>query len=76
MAKHVQVQLIDDLDGVTEATETVSFGLDGVAYEIDLTDRHASDLRAALTTYVGAARMVGRASAKRRSTTPSMRRPS
>ena len=31
MAQKVQVLLVDDLDG-SEATETVSFGLDGVSY--------------------------------------------
>ena len=38
-------ELIDDFDGVSRATETVRFGLDRVAYEIDLTDAHAMDLR-------------------------------
>ena len=33
MAQKVQVLLVDDLDG-SEATETVSFGLDGVSYEM------------------------------------------
>ncbi|MBN9328662.1 MAG: Lsr2 family protein, partial [Cellulomonas sp.] len=36
MAQKVQVILVDDLDGGT-ADETVTFGLDGVSYEIDLT---------------------------------------
>ena len=35
MAQKVQVLLVDDLDG-GEASETVSFSLDGTAYEIDL----------------------------------------
>jgi nucleoid-associated protein Lsr2 len=40
MAQKVQVLLVDDLDG-SEATETVTFGLDGVAYEIDLSSGNA-----------------------------------
>jgi hypothetical protein len=37
MAHKVVVTVIDDLDG-TSAAETVSFGLDGVGYEIDLSE--------------------------------------
>ena len=44
MAQKVQVLLVDDIDG-SEATETVSFGLDGVAYEIDLSSGNAGELR-------------------------------
>ena len=44
MAQKVQVLLVDDIDGGT-ADETVTFGLDGVTYEIDLTSGHASELR-------------------------------
>ncbi|NYG53809.1 histone-like nucleoid-structuring protein Lsr2 [Nocardioides perillae] len=58
MAQKVHIQLVDDLDG-TEATETVSFGLDGTSYEIDLNDEHAAQLRDALAPYVGHARKAG-----------------
>ena len=57
MAQKVNIVLVDDLDG-TEATETVSFGLDGSNYEIDLNDGNASALREALSGYVGHARKV------------------
>lgn len=57
MAQKVSILLIDDLDG-TEASETVTFGLDGQTYEIDLTDANAKALRDALSSYVGAARKV------------------
>ena len=40
MAQKVNVILIDDIDG-SEATETVSFGLDGTQYEMDLNLQHA-----------------------------------
>ncbi len=59
MARKVQYFLVDDIDG-GEASETVSFGLDGVSYEIDLSERNAKALRDALSTYVGNARRAGR----------------
>jgi hypothetical protein len=58
MAQRVQVQLVDDVDGKT-ATETVSFGLDGVSYEIDLSDKNAKALRKAYETWISSARRVG-----------------
>lgn len=58
MAQKVQVILVDDIDG-GPATETVSFSLDGVSYEIDLSAENAGTLRAAFATYVGTARRVG-----------------
>ena len=58
MAQKVQVILVDDLDGGS-ADETVSFALDGVAYEIDLSDKNAAAFRDSLAQYVGLARRVG-----------------
>ncbi len=66
MAQKVQVLLLDDLDG-SEALETVSFSLDGTAYEIDLSKGNADGLRDALAKYVGVARKAGRTSAGRQS---------
>jgi hypothetical protein len=57
MAQKVNIILVDDLDG-SDATETVSFGLDGTSYEIDLSDKNAAQLRDALSGYVGHARKV------------------
>lgn len=57
MAQKVNIVLVDDLDG-SEADETVSFGLDGTSYEIDLNDSNAAALREALGGYVGHARKV------------------
>ena len=56
MAQRVEIMLIDDLDGVSRAEETVRFGIDGAVYEIDLTAEHAAEFRASLNAYVGAAR--------------------
>ena len=61
MAQKVHIVLVDDLDG-SEATESVSFGLDGTSYEIDLNEKNAAQLREALAPYVGHARKVGAAS--------------
>jgi len=57
MAQKVQVLLVDDLDG-GEATETVSFGLDGSSYEIDLSSANADKIRKELTLYIEKARKV------------------
>src|SRR5690625_8015900 len=51
MAQKVKVLLIDDVDG-TDAVETVSFGLDGVQYEIDLNEENAAKLRDDLANWV------------------------
>jgi hypothetical protein len=60
MAQKVVVELIDDLDGTaSEDISTVSFGLDGASYEIDLNEDNAERLRNALADYVGAARRTG-----------------
>ena len=58
MAQKVQVILVDDVDG-GEASETVSFSLDGVSYEIDVSESNAAALRDALAPWVGHARRVG-----------------
>lgn len=65
MAQKVQVLLIDDLDG-SEATETVTFGLDGVSYEIDLSQGNAGELRKELSHYVEHARKSVNGPARRR----------
>ena len=57
MAQKVNVVLVDDVDQ-SEAAETVTFGLDGITYEIDLNDRHAEELRDSLSKWVGNARRV------------------
>lgn len=58
MAQRVNVVLVDDIDG-TDAAETISFAMDGVDYEIDLSEKHAADLRDAVSIYVGHARRTG-----------------
>ncbi|MGX5694328.1 histone-like nucleoid-structuring protein Lsr2 [Dermacoccus abyssi] len=57
MAQRIVVILEDDLDG-TKASETITFALDGVTYEIDLNDENASQLRSTFASWVGAARRI------------------
>jgi hypothetical protein len=60
MAQKVLVQLVDDLDGTSaEDIATVQFGLDGVTYEIDLSDTNAERLRDSLQEFVDSARRTG-----------------
>ena len=65
MATKTSVILIDDLDGETPADTTVSFGLDGKSYEIDLSDDNAAEFRDALSKYVSAGRKSGSTSKAR-----------
>ncbi len=58
MANKTQVILIDYVDG-GEADETVTFALDGVSYEIDVSEANAKELRDALAPWLGHARRVG-----------------
>jgi hypothetical protein len=62
MARKTVVELIDDIDG-RPAQETVSFSLDGMAYEIDLSEGNADRLRAGLAPFVERARKAGAARA-------------
>lgn len=51
MASKTVVELFDDLDG-GRADETVTFALDGVEYEIDLSKANATALRNVFTAYI------------------------
>ena len=59
MAKKVQVLLVDDIDKSSPADETVSFSLDGVSYEIDLTSGNAAKLRDDLAVWIGHSERTG-----------------
>jgi hypothetical protein len=69
MAQETIVRLLDDIDG-KPADETVTFSLDGVAYEIDLRTKNADKLRKVFAPYVERARKgsrrAGRAGARGR----------
>jgi hypothetical protein len=57
MGRRTTVWLEDDLTG-GRADATVRFGLDGRAYEIDLSAKNAQKLRKALARYISAGRRV------------------
>ncbi len=57
MAKKTVVRVTCDISG-RPAHETVRFSLDGVDYEIDLTNAHAKNLRTAFAPYKNASRKV------------------
>jgi hypothetical protein len=58
MAQKVLIEMVDDIDGEA-AAQTVPFSLDGVHYEIDLSDSNATRLRDELAHYVAAATRTG-----------------
>ncbi|MGW4446437.1 histone-like nucleoid-structuring protein Lsr2 [Streptomyces sp. NPDC004682] len=55
MAQKIQVTYVDDLDG-GEAEGTVSFGLDGRTYDIDLSAANDAKLREFLAPFIAAGR--------------------
>jgi len=70
VAQHVEVTLVDDIDG-SVAAETVSFGLDGRQFDIDLSADHAAQLRDVLAEFVAAARRGEGRSRRRAAPAPS-----
>ena len=70
--QEVEIRLVDDIDRKTTAAETMAFTFDGVAYEVDLSKKHASEFRRAVAPYVKVARP---ATKKRRGTTSKRRKP-
>jgi len=63
VAQKIVTHLVDDIDG-GEATRTVTFTFDGKSYEIDLNDKNADTLAAALEPYIAAGRRTGGSSAR------------
>jgi len=58
MAKRTITMIVDDLDG-SEATETVSFSIDGVSYEIDLGAENAAKIRDDFAIWTAHATRIG-----------------
>lgn len=69
MAHRITAVLVDDLDGRSNADETVCFALDGVNYEIDLSAAHAADLRVCLQPWQEHGRVVPMLRRRRRRST-------
>jgi hypothetical protein len=59
MASKVSVVVTDDLDGSSGA-RTVTFGVDGAMYEIDLAEKNRAKFAKAIEPYVAGGRRVSR----------------
>ncbi len=57
MVQQTSISFVDDLDG-SKAAETVTFGLDGKTYEIDLNKKNAAALRKAVAAYLENGRRI------------------
>jgi hypothetical protein len=69
MAQRTQVIFEDDIDG-SEAEGTVTFALNGVGYELDLSARNRDQLLKALGPYIEAGRKVSARTSSRRAAVP------
>jgi Lsr2 len=57
MAKKTHVTITDDLDG-SENAQTVSFGFEGLSYEVDLAKKNKAELQKAPAPFIEAGRKV------------------
>jgi Lsr2 len=65
VTRRVTERLVDAFDSTsTEDVRTVTFGLDGVFYEIDLTPRNAERLRKHFREFIPHARKIARGSTR------------
>lgn len=74
MAQRMTVTLTCDMEtGDKPGTQTITFGLEGRTYEIDLCDKHAKQFRDTMATFTAAGRRVAAraSSTTRRSRTAS-----
>jgi hypothetical protein len=71
MAQKTVVTVVCDLphEGEIEGTESVSFGFDGNAYEIDLCETHSKELREKVGAFADHARRVTGAARRRKART-------
>ena len=70
VARQIITVLTDDIDG-GNADRTVEFGLDGVSYTIDLSEKNIAKLRKALDPYLAAGTRASRtANGRRGGSTP------
>jgi Lsr2 len=61
-----KVIVVDDLDGESEADETIVYGLDGEFFEVDLSADNAKRLREFLSEYTAVSRSIAAKEAVRR----------
>ena len=65
--QRIITELVDDIDG-SKAEETVRFAIDGVEYEVDLSEKDAKKLRDAVAGYAAKARKVRGGRGRRKTT--------
>lgn len=58
VARKTIVELIDDIDG-SKAVDTINFSLQGVNYEIDLSEENVDKLHREFGLWIASARRVG-----------------
>lgn len=58
MARKTVIELVDDINGEA-ADQTITFALDGVSYEIDLSDENAAKMRDDIGGWTATARRTG-----------------
>jgi hypothetical protein len=59
VAQKIRVDLVCDVcEDEKPGSETLTFGLEGSNYEIDVCDQHAAELRGNLASFVGSGRRV------------------
>jgi hypothetical protein len=60
VAHRTQIVLIDDLDGkeITDGGQSISFSVNGVTWEIDLSDKNAKRFETAFEPFMAAGRKV------------------
>jgi len=68
--QRIITELVDDIDG-SKAEETVRFAIDGVEYEVDLSEKNAKKLRDAVAGYAAKARKVRGGRGRRKTTSVS-----
>jgi len=61
VATRVHYTVVDDLDASTDGVGTYRFALQGVEYEIDLSEDNLDKLRAALAPFIAAGRRLPKA---------------
>lgn len=58
MARKIITQVTDDIDG-TEGAETVTFSVEGVSYEIDLSEKNREKFLKTVAPYIEAGTKIG-----------------
>jgi hypothetical protein len=74
MVKYARVRLTDDIDGA-DGAETITFGLDGQTWEIDLAKANRDRFARVLAPYVAVARRAPDPGAAARAATSADKRP-